>query len=158
MMRIPYVKIMEIRSLKDYLDKSDIPKISKWFYNKAYNFQCKPILKLLKKSKNQINHIYSDDIIEFSRFVMQASSNHGAIRGHHDTVQGDVYCSLDFIELHCSLKASDFSPTIRLEQYGYSKDIRKELISLDTGINSYKEIYDTMIDFIIRYILEGEKE
>ena len=62
MMRIPYVKIMEIRSLKDYLDKSDIPKISKWFYNRAYNFQCKPILKLLKKTKDNINQAINQQI------------------------------------------------------------------------------------------------
>lgn len=158
MMRIPYVKIMEIRSLKDYLDKSDIPKISKWFYNKAYNFQCKPILKLLKKSKDNINHIYNTDLIEFVKFYTQTSSNHDNIRVHEVTIQGIIYCSLDFVNLNCSLKVDSLRRTIQYIKYTPTRDITKELISLNTGVDPYKRIYNTMIDFIIHYILEGEKE
>ena len=49
MMKIPYLKIMEIRSLKKDLDNSDASLISRWLYSKGYNLQCKPIIKVLKK-------------------------------------------------------------------------------------------------------------
>lgn len=156
MMKIPYLKIMEIRSLKKDLDNSDASLISRWLYSKGYNLQCKPIIKILKKSKNQINYIYNTDLIEFAKFCTQTISNHDNIIVHVATIQGIVYCSLDFIDLNCSLKADSLRRTIQYIQYTPTRDITKELISLNTGVDPYKRIYNAMIDLIIHYILEGE--
>ena len=155
MMKIPYLKIIEIRSLKTDLDNSDASKLSRWLYNKGYYLQCKPIIKLLKQSKDQTNHIYNTDLIEFAKFVGQTNNAHGSIRVQVSNFYGFTYCSVDFVNFNCSLRADDSNHTIWHTQHTVSKDIRKELISLNTRVSPYKEIYNEMIDFIIKYMTEG---
>lgn len=155
MMKIPYLKIMEIRSLKKDLDNSGASKISRWLYNKGYNLQCKPIIRLLKKSKNQTNHIYNTDLIEFAKFVSQTNMIHESIRVRVNNFYGFNYCSLNFINFKCSIRADDSNNNVQYTQHTSSRDIKKELVSLNTTVSPYKEIYNEMIDFIIRYLTEG---
>lgn len=155
MMKIPYLKIMEIRSLKKDLDNSGASKISRWLYSKGYDLQCKPIIKLLKKSKNQINHIYNTDLIEFAKFVNQTNLTHDSIRVQVNNFYGFTYCSLNFTNFKCSIRADDRDNNVQYTQHANSRDVKKELVSLNTRVSPYKEIYNEIIDFIIKYLTEG---
>ena len=103
----------------------------------------------------EINYIYNTDLIEFAKFINQTNMVHDSIRVQINNFYGHTYCSLDFIKFGCSIRADDTKHIIQYTKYTASKDIKKELVSLNTKVSPYKEIYNDMIDFIIKYLMEG---
>lgn len=152
MMKIPYLSIMEIGSLKRDLNNSKMSIISRVLYRIGYNLQCKPIIKVLKKSKTKINHIYNTDLIEFAKFVNQSGYEQNSIKIIVNNFYGFTHCSISFINLSCVLKADSKSKNVQYITRTRFRDVKKELASLNTRVSPYKEIYNEMVDFIINYL------
>lgn len=154
-MKIPYGQIIEVRMMKDDIDQSRLTGLSKWFYNIGYKLQCRPILKKLERSKENINYIKATDLILFAQFVSQTGYDDPNIHVKVSTGYGNISCVINFKSINTSFTAVSYSDKIGVYIHGKKKDTHKELISLNTGISPGNYVYNSIMTYIIEY-LKGE--
>lgn len=157
MMKIPYEQIVEVRLMKDEIDKTRTTRISKWFYNKGYRFQCRPILNRLEESTKKINYIGPNDLINFAVLAYQTFVPGTDISATAKSCSfDDMRCDIQFKSLGVSVSTTSAKgDTIHLTEHSDKRDVHREVVSLNTGIEPGRSIYNAMIDYISKY-LKGE--
>lgn len=156
MMKIPYEQILEVRTMKDDIDKTKSSRVSKWFYNKGYQLQCRPIIKRLEDSTKQINYIDPSDLVSFAIFASQTFVPNTNIEAITKSFLGEMTCTIKFNSVGVSVTATSAKgERIHLIEYSKKKDVQREVVALNTGIEPGRGVYNAMIDYIVKY-LKGE--
>ena len=156
MMKIPYDQILEIRFMKNEIDKTHKTKLAKWFFEKGYYYNCRPIIRKLEASLDKPNFINPSEIISFANFVYETFVENGNISAIAKSNFGKgMYCEISFKNIGVVIKANEWSHLLSVTQHTKDKEIKKEYVALNTYIEVGKKVYEEMVNYIIRY-LKGE--
>ena len=156
MMKIPYDQILEIRFMQDEIDRTYKTKLAKWFFEKGYYYNCRPIIRKLEASLDKPNFINPSEIISFANFVHGTSVKDSSISVITRSNFGKgMYCEISFKNISVDIRANEWSHLLSATQHTKDKEIRKEYVALNTYVEIGKKVYEEMVNYIIRY-LKGE--
>ena len=163
MMNIPYKDIIEMRELMNEYNDSDT-NLFKRIINKAlYNIQINSVIKPLIKSKRYVNNIIKKDLIDFFQFVYVSG-----LRNRKE-IKVQILSYFNNINYKCTMSFNnennvcfnfwqdDDYGSFSIDYYEKEKDntTSRTTYSINTAIGVGEDVYNLMIDIIIRY-LKGE--
>lgn len=144
MMELPYQQILEVRSLKDDLKKSDI------LSRLTYIIHCNSMCKMLKKSKKYVTLIRKKDIYSFAVFAMNIKDDRLEVKSIIDTytIKFKKGKEMVIIETRSPLDELLYITDKREE----NKEISFDVLKINNAQGYGEFCYGIMIDVIIDYM------